>query len=528
MLRTRLSFLSVVIIILSITALTWIVYYIRKYRRRRVNDNDNPNRPPPPSPTDLWFTALLYYPRIFLFLSILLPLSLSLVGFARSGYKLNVNLEFDSYLEIQTELDSVAGNYAMAQAYEYQKEVSLSDTTNNDNGEADLCERTRKRRVQEKEFPLSIQIEELEQPPELAFSFPKEPDQHQHQRELIYEGAVSYFSSGQLISLIYQNRNGGTVFTPEVITSIRDFEQSILDFPGFRDVCFGFGGTGGKCIPFDSLIPAFFLGDEGRVLDKAHIDSVLQSFLGASQNLWKMDQYFGPDNLSSNITRTFVWLQDVGGDQSAVNPFLETLYRELLWKGDQEELYPDMVYTWSNSHLEEIEALDALNHDTFWSFASLGFIGLMIFLKVQNGFVFFFSLLGLMLSFVTAFYWCSAHFDIQEITLLHVAGLFVMLGIGADDIFLMVDSFDHTKVMEFDGDGDGADADNKNKHKEDNIRQRMYEAYSQAGSMMLVSSLTTALCFFSNAFGILVVIQEFGVYMGMVVLVNYVHVMVSC
>jgi hypothetical protein len=502
--KTRLSFLSIVIIILSIIALAWIVYYTRKCRRRRVNDN--PNRPPPPSPTDLWFTALLHYPRVFLFLSILLPLSLSLVGFARSGYKLNVNLDFDSYLEIQTDLDSVAENYAKVQAYEYQQELSLPNTANK--READLCERTR--RVQEKESLLSIQIEELEQPPsELAFSFPEEEDQ----RKLFYEGAVSYASNGQFLSLIYQNRNGGTVFTPEVLTSIRDFEQSILDFPGFRDICFGFGR--GNCLPFDSLIPAFFLGDEGRVLDQAHIDSVLQSFLGQSENIWKVDQYFGPNNLSSNITRTFVWLQDVGGDQSAANPFLETLYRELLWKGDQEHSYPDMVYTWSNPHLKEIEAMDALTHDTFWSFASLGFIGLMILLKVQNGFVFLFSMFGLLLSFSTALYWCSAHFAIHEITLLHVSGLFVMLGIGADDIFLMVDSFEHKKVMKYDVDADG----------DDNIRQRMKAAYSQAGSMILASSLTTAVCFFSNAFGVLVVIQEFGIYMGMVVLVNYVHVM---
>jgi predicted RND superfamily exporter protein len=501
--KTRLSFLSIVIIILSIIALAWIVYYIRKYRRRRVNDN--PNRPPPSSPTDLWFTALLHYPRVFLVLSILLPLSLSLVGFARSGYKINVNLDFESYLEIQTDLDSVAENYAKAQAYEYQQELSLSNTTNN--GEANLCER--KRRVQEKESQLPIQIEELELPPEEAFSFPEEQDQ----RKLLYDGAVSFASNGQFLSLIYQNRNGGSVFTPEVLTSIRDFEQSILDFPGFRDICFAFGS--GRCLPFDSLTPAFFQEDEGRVLDQAHIDSVLRSFLGQPQNLWKMDQYFGPNNLSSNITLTFVYLRDVGGDQSAANPFLEELYRELLWKGDQEHLYPDMVYTWSNPHLEEIEAMDALTHDTFWSFASLGFIGLMILLKVQNGFVFLFSMLGLLLSFSTALYWCSAHFAIQEITLLHVSGLFVMLGIGADDIFLMVDSFDHKKLMEYDVDADG----------EDNIRQRMKAAYSQAGSMMLVSSLTTSVCFFSNAFGVLVVIQEFGIYMGMVVLVNYVHVM---
>jgi predicted RND superfamily exporter protein len=48
----------------------------------------------------------------------------------------------------------------------------------------------------------------------------------------------------------------------------------------------------------------------------------------------------------------------------------------------------------------------------------------------------------------------------------------------------------------------------------DVLRDRMQRAYRKAGSMMLVSSVTTAICFFSNAFGILVVIQEFGIFMG--------------
>ena len=46
------------------------------------------------------------------------------------------------------------------------------------------------------------------------------------------------------------------------------------------------------------------------------------------------------------------------------------------------------------------------------------------------------------------------------------------------------------------------------------LRRRMIAAYSKAGSMMLVSSVTTAICFFSNAFGVLTVIQEFGIFMG--------------
>ena len=246
-----------------------------------------------------------------------------------------------------------------------------------------------------------------------------------------------------------------------------------------------------------------------------------------------MDQYFGPENLGSNMTKTFLWFRDVGGDQSAANDFMKSFHREFFWKTDLQRppLYPDLLFTWENPYLNQVESQDALNHDALWSCASFIFIGLMIFLKVRNVFTFTFGMLGLALAFSTAAYWVSFHFDIPQITLLHVSALFVMLGIGADDIFLMIDSFDHTTIefSSFNTDEiPNVEADDGLEDTVDGptiIRRRMKSAYTKAGSMMLVSSMTTAVCFFSNAFGVVVVIQEFGIYMGMVVLVNYLHVM---
>jgi hypothetical protein len=180
-----------------------------------------------------------------------------------------------------------------------------------------------------------------------------------------------------------------------------------------------------------------------------------------------------------------------------------------------------MVFTWDNKYLNELEAQDALNHDTLWSIGSLCFIALMIAFKVRNIFVTVVAMSSLILSFFTAYYWVSAHFAIENATLLWVAGLF-----GADDIFLMVDSFEHSKNVTaatttasrtasevHDVDVDDEPTPNSIELN-DSIRQCMIKAYRTAGGMMLVSSVTTAICFFSNAFGILVVIQEFGIFMG--------------
>ncbi len=319
---------------------------------------------------------------------------------------------------------------------------------------------------------------------------------------------------------MYQNRKGGNVFEPDVLKAIHEFENSIYDFPGFRDYCFGVGP--GNCLPVDSLVTYFF--NNGELVSNR--EAVLRSFLVNKPALWKLDQYFGPNNLESNVVRSFVFLKDMGGDQSAAHPFLRKFYRDFLLKHDEKKTFPAMIHTWNNFVLKQTEADDALLHDTLWSIGSLCFIALMILLKVQSLFVVCSSMLGLVLAFSVAYYWISVHLMIHDITLIWVAGLFVMLGIGADDIFLMVDSFEHTK-QEFQDDNNvrhthflvqkGSDEDDDKVVTDANIeilQERMKVAYKRAGSMMLVSSVTTAICFFSNAFGVLTVIQEFGIYMG--------------
>jgi hypothetical protein len=329
---------------------------------------------------------------------------------------------------------------------------------------------------------------------------------------------------------MYQNREGGNIFEPDVLKAIYAFESSIAQFPPIRDC-----GFGPRCMIKDSLISYFF--QNGELVDD--IEGVLRTFVNNKAALSQLDQYFGSDNLQSNVTKSFIRIgSNVGQTEFGVE-FFESFYRDFLWKEQRKRTYSAMIHTWDNEILKSIEANDALHHDSLWSIGSLCFVALMILLKVRSVFVVFSSMLGMVLSFSVSYYWVSSHFTIQNITLLWVAGLFVMLGIGADDIFLMVDSFDHTEnefqennthqqnrivVKAADAGSDDENDDSKMK-KHGILRLRMESAYRRAGSMMLVSSVTTATCFFSNAFGVLTVVQEFGIFMGMVVLINYIHVM---
>ena len=105
--RSKLSFLTISIIISGLVILAWIVYVIVK------RSNFRKGKKAPLSPTDIWFIALTHYPLAFYFVSLLVPILLSTLAFYQNEIK--INMDFDSYLQVNTDLENVKRNYNEAQ-----------------------------------------------------------------------------------------------------------------------------------------------------------------------------------------------------------------------------------------------------------------------------------------------------------------------------------------------------------------------------------------------------------------------------
>ncbi|KAL3938519.1 MAG: hypothetical protein SGBAC_006586, partial [Bacillariaceae sp.] len=512
----RLSWLAIAVILVGTAAFVYVVYFLLRYYRH------SKNKAPPMGPYQLWLYTLTHYPRCFLLVSLAIPCFLSWLAFSRAGYTVNINLDFQSYLAISSSVSIVSDNYDGA--------VTFQETSDR---EADvICSALGDWGIYKQNNRRSLAWMEED---EALASFPSAmTDANTTMRRQLQGGSVFQDQGPDLyrttVQVFYQNRNGGNVFTRQVLEELNQFEQDVRDYKGYDLFCRRLAN--GSC-RFGT--PLSWLYDENGILVND-----IEGTLAEKATPEKVDQYFSiPNNLASNMTKSFIYFE---GEKSAVNSFLKVFYEDFLKKRDQDSHYPNLVFSWENGFLLQQEANEALLHDTLWSVGSLLVIGIMIYLKVQDFFVFFFGMAGLILAFTTSYYWCTAHFGIPEITLLHISGLFVMLGIGADDIFLMTDSYAHAKVgMPEEDDGSNnenqaddssvvessADPDGNGKEEErvEKIRKQMLWAYSTAGGMMLVSSMTAAVCFFSNAFGVLLVIQDFGIYMGMVVLINFFHVM---
>ena len=95
--------------------------------------------------------------------------------------------------------------------------------------------------------------------------------------------------------------------------------------------------------------------------------------------------------------------------------------------------------------------------------------------------------------------------------LLNFVSLFLIMGIGADDVFVMFDTYEQAAA---------------NLDKDSNEKQKWKWTYTEAGGAMLITTVTTCGSFFSNVFSSVKVVREFGIFMGFVVVFNFLNVMV--
>jgi predicted RND superfamily exporter protein len=84
--------------------------------------------------------------------------------------------------------------------------------------------------------------------------------------------------------------------------------------------------------------------------------------------------------------------------------------------------------------------------------------------------------------------------------------IFIVLGISADDIFVIIDSWKQSEhILEYEG----------------NFRKRMSYSFKRSAVAIAVTSSTTCVAFLANSFSKIMPIQAFGIYAGIIIPINY-------
>jgi len=152
-----------------------------------------------------------------------------------------------------------------------------------------------------------------------------------------------------------------------------------------------------------------------------------------------------------------------------------------------------------------------LAQDLLLAVWSLLVIYVVVYMYVRSLFITTFGLLGVILAFVP----CFAVYHMvwgPSFNLVNMVAVWVILGIGCDDICVFISSYRRAPLESV----DGQVIPNK---------LRLAFAYREGGSAMFVTSFTTACSFFSLCLSSINPLPQFGWFLGSLVLANYFIVM---
>ena len=351
---------------------------------------------------------------------------------------------------------------------------------------------------------------------------------------------------------------GGDVLQPEALTEICEIEQRLTALPGYGD-----RGRGSACArgydenmdPTDCMpvqgVPAMIraaaveglLKDaDGNTLDGASwrgcADMIAEGLPGilawASQCA---DRYsrgghaelhrhaegeentcgrfppslfgegFSSGNPVSGLTTT---LFPVQGEETGGSLGLDWMYA-LHEDGTLEEVLKGThVRGYYNDEREKIQEkyMDSLlMADMMLSASAAVIIFVLLGIHTQSIFLTVVALLQVGLSFPTAFFLYKLVLNLKYFPFLNFMGMFVILGIGADDIFVLFDKWEQTEEIM------GRDAPTED---------IAAVAIPEAAFAMLLTTSTTAAAFFATIVAPVAPVRVFAIFMGLLVICDYI------
>ncbi|CAH1792544.1 unnamed protein product [Owenia fusiformis] len=156
-------------------------------------------------------------------------------------------------------------------------------------------------------------------------------------------------------------------------------------------------------------------------------------------------------------------------------------------------------------HDTSVQAL----YDMMFAIGSFVFIFCFIWVQTRSLWVTGWAVFSVLTSFVCTIIVYTMVLRFRYVGYFHMISIYIILGIGADDFFVFVNTWQATGL-----------------ENHSSLAHRLSVCYKRAAGTMFFTSLTTSMAFFSSGFSPLLGINSFGIFAGTLVAVNYVSVIV--
>ncbi|KAJ6245350.1 sterol-sensing domain [Anaeramoeba flamelloides] len=333
--------------------------------------------------------------------------------------------------------------------------------------------------------------------------------------------------------LLYEGEDpNSNVFMKSLIKSISKLEQEIISEKNYSYHCV-LENNGTSCSDVESIIPdlttnkkteqpdkpneypLFEYGED--VITQEEIDNALVTLSEGD----KKDQFgkdFDSEKKGGRYFKSVFYsglplegYQNENDERSNQNSnyqkWTEGIIKIIQKYNDEEKVN---IYFGGNTFLILNELYSMLVHDYLWLLFSFLFVFLYLWLMTKSGFLASFGMFHIILTIPLAFLIYNKLFDVHFMSTINIAGLYIIFAIGADDIFIFLNFWKHSRLA-------------GKKHVESLFR-RMLWAYPKAAKATLITSFTIAWSFILTAFSPIAEISVFGIFAASLVISNYIFV----
>lgn len=148
-------------------------------------------------------------------------------------------------------------------------------------------------------------------------------------------------------------------------------------------------------------------------------------------------------------------------------------------------------------------------YDLLLAGASFTFIFIFMLFQTQSLWITGWAVFSILTCFFGANLIYRVILDCRYIGIFHVLSVFIILGIGADDVFVFIDTWKASESKTF-----------------RDMAARMSFVYRRAASAMFTTSFTTMVAFVTSVFSPLLGVSTFGIFSALLVFVNYCSVII--
>ncbi|XP_070561577.1 protein dispatched homolog 3-like [Ptychodera flava] len=340
-------------------------------------------------------------------------------------------------------------------------------------------------------------------------------------REIIVQHRVPRWK----MTLVYlaKGNNHDNIFTSERLAKIHEIEQKIMGHDQFSDFCvknsISYGDKAleviDHCAPINSLMTYFFPSEvSGEVLydgmgsHLADINGSLTKAMAHPSFYWYVDENMSKHNPKSKLLRSevmfgtpirnFMWPDGIRKSEAEQHEEYTNFivsYADMLDKESSESI----MVLYGGTELFDWEVQQTFYHDISMGAISGALIFLLVFILTSFSlWLTIYGFISIATSFGLAFVVYRVVFAYESFGILNGISIFVVIGIGVDDVFVFINTFRQSKHIQ-------------------TLYERMAFTIRTAGTATLFTSFTTAAAFGANISSQIPAIHDFGLFMALVV-----------